>query len=199
MSRFSMYSGEELELENNLSMNYTSPYEHQNLYSDVVESKRKRKQYQKSSQGRELENLRISEDKENNEQKSSDDETFMSSLALVEDSIEPFIVSENTNICGINTMSVNDSGAGGATDDTGYDEDIKVQRISFQSDHSGNRVPRRKIHNTTTLLVDPERKLGKENISFPEDLNKEYPSIHDQPGWYSKPPPAPPPFPKGSN
>lgn len=192
MIRFSMYSGEEIEMDDHLSDFDVSGKAMHTLVSDSVELKgesQKDQNYVRSNHCANNKKTLAAEEKEEDKHKSSDDETFMSSLALIEDSIEPYIVQNTNKPIPIlqNRFHSNSANANDASF-----EELKMTRNTIpQSPHMSNQ----RIFYSEKA---PSRPAGNHSVTSFTPFKQGCPmrNNHDL-HWYSDPPPPPPPFPSG--
>ena len=127
--------------------------------------------------------------KANDKHKSSDDETCMSSLALIEDSIEPYLV---PNTSKSKTVQHNGFDRNSANINADSFEKLMIKRdtmtqsplMSKQRPFFSETAPLRAAGNHSTNTFTPFEQGGVMRTNH--DLY-----------WYSDPPPPPPPFPSG--
>jgi hypothetical protein len=169
-----MYSGEEIEMDGHLSDFDVSANAMHTLVSDSVELKREGQEDQNYVRNDHCTNNKktlLAVEKDEEKHKSNDNEPCMSSLALIEDSIEPHLVSNENKMIPIlhNRFHSNLT----STNDASFEELMMTRSTIPQSPH----------------MLNPQKfyaEMGPSRLAANHDLY-----------WYSDPPPPPPPFPSG--
>ena len=187
-----MYSGEEIEMDGDLGDFDVSANTMRTLVSDSVALKGGRQEDQKYVRNNHCTNNKdklSAEEREEKKHKSSDDETCMPSLALIEDSIKPHHIPHKNKMIPIlhNRFHNNSTNA----NDTSFEELEMTRSTIPQSPHMSNP---RKFYPE----MGPSRLAANHRSNSFTPFKQGCSAISNQDlHWYSDPPPPPPPFPSG--